>query len=157
MYRLEVNEKQLSLIGLALEEYARVRIGQFHDLANDIAFMNFDSSNYTKEEFNTRIANRDEFQETTERLYRKMFPRLHPRTEECDTVLDMWQVIRHQQWLDMDSRTYSDVRSREAMRLGTEPLIKIENQKEREERFAEILSSSVRADIKKHEEERAKQ
>ncbi len=36
-YRIEVSEEQLRVIGLAMDEYMRLRMGQFDDLAEDLA------------------------------------------------------------------------------------------------------------------------
>ena len=37
-YRIEVSEEQLRVIGLAVDEYMRLRVGQFDDLAEDLAY-----------------------------------------------------------------------------------------------------------------------
>lgn len=37
-YRIEVSEEQLRVIGLAVDEYMRLRMGQFDDLAEDLAY-----------------------------------------------------------------------------------------------------------------------
>lgn len=37
-YRIEVSEEQLRVIGLAVDEHMRLRMGQFDDLAEDLAY-----------------------------------------------------------------------------------------------------------------------
>lgn len=37
-YRIEISEEQLRVIGLAVDEYMRVRMGQFEYLANELSF-----------------------------------------------------------------------------------------------------------------------
>lgn len=37
-YRIEISEEQLRVIGLAVDEYMRLRMGQFDDLAEDLAY-----------------------------------------------------------------------------------------------------------------------
>lgn len=37
-YRIEISEEQLRVIGLAVDEYMRVRMGQFDALAEDLAY-----------------------------------------------------------------------------------------------------------------------
>ena len=49
--------------------------------------------------------------------------------QKSDTVLELetlYQSLRHQEWLDTEERFESDVRSREPMQCGFEPIPKIE-------------------------------
>lgn len=62
-YTVELTENQLKLIWKALESFERVRMGQFTELADDIAFANYV---YDKnipgnaDDFNTRISRRNQ-------------------------------------------------------------------------------------------------
>ena len=37
-YRIEISEEQLRVIGLAVDEYMRLRMGQFDALAEDLTY-----------------------------------------------------------------------------------------------------------------------
>ena len=54
-YILEVTEEQANIIKIALEEYFRVRMNQWSDLANDLAFTGLDYNKHNNMEFKGRI------------------------------------------------------------------------------------------------------
>ena len=52
-----------------------------------------------------------------------------PNRQKSDTVLELetlYEALRHQEWLDTEERFESDIRSREPMQWGNEPIPKIE-------------------------------
>lgn len=105
-YRLTLSEKQMQILQLALEEYFRIRLNQWSDLADDLAFTGLDYKNHTKEEFEARIERRD----NAENLFKKAMSEAQPdfykqkQTEENLIVQDIWEVIRHQLYLDQDEK-----------------------------------------------------
>ncbi len=100
-YTIRLNENQLRIIQNAMEEWARLRMGQTIDLADALAFQHFKYSDHTQEEFNDRIFRRndgdsllkqamDTFAGSNYEHWRK--------TEAVETALDMWNVIRNFFW-----------------------------------------------------------
>ena len=107
-YILEVSDKQAEIMKTALEEYFRLRMNQTWDFADDICFEDL-SENYTKEEFNKCIENRDMFRDELEKLLNKVHPlrlgnnTVRKQTEDILRAQDVWQVLRHVLYLDRGS------------------------------------------------------
>ena len=130
-YTIRLNERQLRLVQDALEEWARLRMGQTTYLADALAFQHFDYTEHTDEEFNDRIRRRDAgeilLKQAADR-FAGTDPCHWRKTDAVETVLDMWSVIRNFFWhqLPEDQR---DRWSRDADPLflwGPEPGIKVE-------------------------------
>ena len=104
-YILEVSDKQAEIMKIALEEYFRLRMNQTWDFADDICFGTL-SKNYTKEEFDKCIENRDMFRDELEKLLNKVHPLqlgnniVRKQTEDILRAQDVWQVLRHVLYLD---------------------------------------------------------
>ena len=73
-YRLTLSEKQMQILQLALEEYFRIRLNQWSELADDLAFTGLDYKNHTKEDFNERIERRDMFRDELGKLLNIVHP-----------------------------------------------------------------------------------
>lgn len=101
-YKIEVDDEQLNIMRIAIEEYFRIRMGQYWDLADTIAFTGFDYDNYTKEEFDRRITSRDTLRDLLDGYSRTY--RINEKPDDISMAVDMWHVIEHQQWLDMDPK-----------------------------------------------------
>jgi hypothetical protein len=106
-YNLTINEEQAKLIKTALEEYFRIRMNQWSDLAEDLAHEGFvynlaDPENGMN--FNDYLTRR----EHTEMLLKQAMMAAQPQRtykvmempEKCLIAQDIWQVIRHQLYLD---------------------------------------------------------
>ena len=136
-YTLELSEEQSEIIKIALEEYFRLRMNQTWDFADSICFEDFDSKNFTSEEFDKRIRDRDMFKEELDKLLNKIHPlqliggRYRERTIEMKRAQDIWQVIRHRLWKDRhgDKDDWC-VDAREPMCMTGEPLPKMERVEE---------------------------
>lgn len=132
-YILELTEEQAEIIKIALEEYFRLRMNQWSDLANDLAFTGFDyGSSYNIMKFNARIERRDGTQRILEAAMDIAQPmRKHgvypEQTTEMLRAQDIWQVIRHRLWKDRhgDKDDWC-VDAREPMPMTDEPLPKME-------------------------------
>ena len=134
-YTIRMNEKQLRLLQNVLEEWARLRMGQAAVLADALAFQHFDYSEHTDEEFNDRIKCRNE----GELLLKQAMDRFAGtdshhwyKTDEVETALDMWSVIRNFFWHQLPEER-RDRWSRDADPLflwGPEPGIAIEKHEE---------------------------
>lgn len=135
-YTLEVSENQMRLIQKALESYERERMGQFGTLADDLASFNFtydkDDPN-NDENFREYISRRDKVREYFDRGYKEACPWVTDKTDEMMVAEDMWMELRYQLWKDRPGlKSYNTVESRGALRYGIEPLIKINQVKEKE-------------------------
>lgn len=138
-YRIEVSEEQLRVIGLAVDEYMRVRMGQFDALAEDLVYDDVDRAEVYKDSrqcgiLNERHRNLESMFETA---YKLAYPPLGYRERQHDswgTCIDLVHAIEHQQWLDAPEgkkeapgTTY---RSHGPVPLGREPYPKIEKVEE---------------------------
>ncbi len=125
-YTLIITEKQAVLIKDALEEYFRIRMNQWGELADSLAMKNIDLStdNLNHEKiFERYITERDSIRNVFECAGRILWEnRRNPKSEEQLIAEDIWQVIRHQLWKDNEHRDDWCVDSREPLRMSDEPL-----------------------------------
>ena len=129
-YQLTVTEKQLRLINTALEEYFRIGLNQWGDLADRLAMIGVDLSPENPNHkwiFDNMIKTRDDVRVVLEAAGRILWPYgLSKQSEENILLQDIWQVIRHQLWLDdpdKDERGYC-VDGNEPLIRGDEPIAK---------------------------------
>ena len=131
-YTLELSEEQTEIIKIALEEYFRLRMGQFSDLSIDLSFAGCDGNNHNPEELNTR----NERRRSAESVFKAALDVAQPmrkhgvypeQTIEMLRAQDVWQVIRHKLWLDRHGDEDSwCVDARKPMSISGEPLPKME-------------------------------
>ena len=126
-YNLIINEKQAYAIKIALEEYIRLRMGQTLDLAESLASAGFiynkkDPENAKK--FNEYLKRRDDTQELLDQAIRVSQPaKAWSLPEECLVMEDIWQVIRHQLYLDRGGDPNGmSVDARMPLQMSQEPL-----------------------------------
>lgn len=137
-YRIEVNEVQLELIEKALDEYLRLRLGQFSGLAHSLAF---DGLDYTRKDksgdvigFDARMERRNNleviFKAAAQIAYNTPYGGPARKPDCWGTCIDLCHVIEHQQWLDSPSdrreAPWTSSRSGYQIPLGPEPFPKIE-------------------------------
>ena len=135
-YRIEVSEEQLRIIGLAVDEYMRVRMGQFDALAEDLTYDGVDRVKALMGEYvyDTALKKRcSSIEKLFETAYKMAFPPHGYRERQHDswgTCIDIVHAIEHQQWLDIPKdkreKPYTTNRSFEPVPLGHEPFPKIE-------------------------------
>lgn len=128
-YKLEVNEEQLSVINEALEEYFRIRMGQWGQLADELSMQNVDMSPENPAHsriFDRFITTRDCVREIFGSVNRILSEGLQKKTQRMLVAEDIWQVIRHQIWIDRGAKDDWCVDSREPMQWSDEPLPKID-------------------------------
>lgn len=134
-YRITVSENQFRVIMIALESYFRVRMGQYHDLSDDLAFNGFDynAPNDEKRErdFDERIDRRDTCLQMMNKAFQIVQPRrtandFYGNTPDMISAIDIWHVIRHQRWLDNPNRQSWTVDSTEPWPQSGEKLPEIE-------------------------------
>ena len=104
---LELNEKQLRIVNEALEEYFRIRMGQWWDLSDSLASKNLDFSpeNPNHEQIlNSFIIYRDCVREALEAVGRMLWGNMNnPKSEEQLIAEDIWRVIRYRLYLESGS------------------------------------------------------
>lgn len=129
-YTITLNERQLRLICTAVEEYGRLRMGQTWDLADALAFQNYE---YKKDdpEYDRRLLRRDATRELLDLAMRAASngDYMHfQKTEDVMVALDMYSVIRNFFWhqLPEDKREDWTVDADPVYIWGPEPKMKIE-------------------------------
>ena len=96
---IELTEAQARIILTACEEWFRLRMGQYSDLANDIAFMGYKNDPKNPKEFDLRLAKRDAIQEVIKAMLHIAFPvygtpeQIEPRTHIAS---DIWSALRYE-------------------------------------------------------------
>lgn len=125
-YTLTITEKQTILIKEALEEYFRIRMNQWGDLADSLVMKGIDlSPNNPNHEkiFERYITEREAVRKVLECAGRIIWEnQRNPKSEEQLIAEDIWQVIRHQLWKDSENKNDWCVDSREPLRMSDEPL-----------------------------------
>lgn len=127
---LELSENQLRLIKDALEEYFRIRMNQWSDLANDLASTGVDFSRENPDHdkiFECFIEKRRCIECVLESVWKMLWGfQGAPRTPEQLIAQDIWQVIRYTLWNENHKPGDDDwcVDSRKPMNLSGEPLPK---------------------------------
>lgn len=127
-YRLDLTEAQLRVVNAALEEYFRLPLNQWGDLADRLAFKDFDPDEYTEPEdrseaFDRCIEKRDAARAVFEAAGKILWGHeIPPKDDQQLIAEDIWQVIRHQLYLDSGSTDSWRVDAREAIQWGPEPL-----------------------------------
>lgn len=134
-YRIEISEEQLRVIGLAVDEYMRVRMGQFDALAEELVYDGVDRAKAYEDKYQYGVLNERSHNINTmfTNAYKMAFPPLGYRErnhESWGTCIDLVHAIEHQQWLDApkDKREEpgTTFRSHKQVKLGHEPFPKIE-------------------------------
>lgn len=130
-YKLTVTDTQLKLIWAALEEYERLRMGQFSDFVNDVALNGYvyDESNPDNSRlFDEYIRRRNDSQELFYQAYRIAAPKITRKTEDMLIAEDMWTAIWHHLYMERpaEERRRYNTASFPPLHYGSEPRIKIE-------------------------------
>lgn len=104
-YRIEISEESLRIIGLAVEEYMRIRMGQFETLSEDLVYEGKDRGKLYEDQYKFGVYN--ERSRSVEKMfnlgYQMAFPPFGNRERQHDswgTCIDLVHAIEHQQWLD---------------------------------------------------------
>ena len=117
------------MINAALEEFFRIPLNQWSDLANRLAFKGVDLSDEKTrgQNFNRCIIERDAalevFHAATLIMWGHEIP---PKDDQQLIAEDIWQVIRHQLYLDSGSTDSWRTDAQAAIQWGPEPLPCIE-------------------------------
>lgn len=108
-YCVEISEEQLRIISVAVDEYMRLRMGQFEPLTEDLVFDGEDKKQLYEKPYDIRVYNeRKHCIETMfEAAYKLAYPPFGHRERQHDswgTCIDLVHAIEHQQWLDINVR-----------------------------------------------------
>lgn len=124
-YRITLTEKQLALVGKAVELMMRTGEGQTFDLAEWIAYPRGNMTNIR--ELDISIAQRNLIKGMLDGIMREIqiAPRGIRESDPVRELITLYEAIGHQQWLDSGG-SESDARSCKPMQCGSEPVPKIE-------------------------------
>lgn len=128
-YRLDLSEAQLRVVNTALEEYFRIPLNQWWDLADRLALKGVDllDEKTRSRNFDRYIWKRDAVKEVFESAGRILWGyQVPPKDDEQLIAEDIWRVIRHQLYLDSGSTDTWRTDASEPMKFGPEPLPQIE-------------------------------
>lgn len=136
-YRIELTDTQLNIVLRAVNLMMRTGTGQTDDLTEWLVMQGdninkFDTStNEGKRVFENYYRTREAIRPVLDGVMRGCWQNSSTMksitVRELETVYD---VLRHQEWLDAPTKLDWDVRSREPMQWGNEPIPKIERVKE---------------------------
>lgn len=118
---IELTETQARIVLAAVEEWFRLRMGQYSDLANGLAFLGYKHDPEKRNEFDRRIVKRDAIQEVIKAMLRIAFPdygtpgQIEPETHIAS---DIWSALRY------ELSPVESYRS-EPFQMGPEPMPKI--------------------------------
>lgn len=124
-YRLDLSEAQLRVVNAALKEFFRLPLNQWGDLAERLAFNGFllSCGKDRDRAFDCCIAKRDAARAVFEAAGKILWGyEIPPKDDQQLIAEDIWQVIRHQLYLDSGSTDTWRVDAREAIQWGPEPL-----------------------------------
>lgn len=119
---MEMTEKQARIVLEAVEEWFRLRLGQYHMTADGLAFLGFQYSEDKREEFDNRIIRRNCINHVLRAVMSIAFPYTSvPTTTEPEVNIasDIWSQLR---W---DLSEKDQFRDRTPFQMGTEPMVKV--------------------------------
>ena len=129
-YIWKLSKEQAKMLQNVLEEYFRLRLNQWFDFTTEIAangyiYDNTDPDNNVK--FNSYINRRNKSLDDFKRIMAEIFSCRLYKTEDMMIAEDIWQVLRHQLYLDDGGNPNGIVTaSRKPFQISLEPLPKIQ-------------------------------
>ena len=115
---IELNETQARTVLLAVEEWFRLRMGQSSELANGLAFLNY---NRDKDNFDFVIQRRNAIEQLVRAMFNIAWPYYgtpHEIPDEVHVASDIWSTLRYE-------LGPKDEWSSTPFQMGPEPLPKI--------------------------------
>lgn len=131
-YRLELTDTQLNIVLRAVNLMMRTGMGQTDDLTEWLVTMGDNIKFDTSTENGKRVF--EDYYSTREAIRPVLDGVMHGCWQHSDTMKSItvreletvYDVLRHQEWLDAPTKLDWDVRAREPMQWGNEPIPKIE-------------------------------
>lgn len=129
---IELNKEQMNIIIRALEDYFRLRMGQYTHLSQSLADDTFHFADVDIEHRDREMTAYLHKRDALEAVYRSLITIAYgdyrtQSTDDCRNASDIWSVLRHVQYEQMykkHSNEFVDVRSYEPIQLGALELIK---------------------------------
>lgn len=120
---IELTETQAQTVLVAVEEWFRLRMGQYSDLANGLAFMGYKHNKERPDLFNEAIRKRDAIEAVIKAMLEIAFPWRrngiqYPLPPEVNVASDIWSALRYEM---STKESYMAT----PFQLGPEPLPKI--------------------------------
>ena len=120
---IEMSETQARLILTAVEEWFRLRMGQSSDLANGLAFLDFDRKEHDDKKFDACLRKRDSLQAVIDAMLKIAFPWRgygtgHEIQPEVHVASDIWSQLRYE-LNPKEEWGYTP------FQMGTEPMVKV--------------------------------
>ena len=118
---IELTETQAQIVLRAVEEWFRLRMGQYGDLANDLAFYGYKGDNEDNDAFDFAVIKMGVFEDEIRGMFRMAFPpcgRPHEIEPAVNVASDIWSVLRYE-LSDKSDRIFTP------FKMGKEPLPKI--------------------------------
>lgn len=124
-YRITMTEKQLLLVGNAVELMMRTGMGQTFELTEWIACPGYDMP--SGREFDVYLAQRNLVKGVLDGIMKdiQIAPHRNEKSVPVRELTTLHEAIGHRQWLDSRAPEW-DVRSHKPMKCGKEPIPKIE-------------------------------
>lgn len=126
---MELSETQAKIIQTALEEWFRIRIGQFSDLAEDLVFSDYKKDPKHPEKFDVCLQARDDLNAIFDAAKRIAWPNGVTKNKspvQVQIAEDVWSTLRHELYIANGGDPNSwCVDARPPLQLGAEPLPKI--------------------------------
>lgn len=118
--KIELTEKQARVVLAAVEEWFRLRMGQYHDTANGLAFLDFNREDGSSEAFNEAIIRRNHITTVLRAAMDIAFPTPRPisNTSDVHIASDIWSQLR---W----ELSTKDEWMSTPFQMGSEPMPKV--------------------------------
>lgn len=126
--RLDLNETQANILRDALEEYFRIRMGQFDRLTEDLAFYNYNSQADKKDTFNEAMIKKEALKEIFYQVRDITWPGTHYPEKTIPEALvasDIWSVLRHELFKTSPDLNPGIILASGPIQIGSEPLPKV--------------------------------
>ena len=125
-YRITLTERQLALVGDAVELMMRTEMGQTFSLAGWMDLPGYDTPEDGRE-FDIYIAQRNVIKGVLDGMMEGVMrcPHGKGKSNPIRELTTLYEAIGHQKWLDSGEPAW-DVRSHEPMVCGSEPVPEIE-------------------------------
>ncbi len=135
-YRIELTDVQLNAVLRAVNLMMRTGMGQADDLTEWLVTMGDNIEFNTSTDEGKRVF--VNYYRTREAIRPVLDGVMHGCWQHSDTMKSItvreletiYLTLRHQEWLDFGTKSECDVRSREPMQCGSEPIPKIERVEE---------------------------
>lgn len=130
-WAITLTDEQIHVVKDALEEYFRIRLGQFREITDSIAFSDCDTNDKIK--WKECFARREAALVLMESAFRLMRPEISlKKTENMLIAEDIWGAVKHALWLNLPQERREQTRwcvdADAPLNLSGQPLPKIKQE-----------------------------